>query len=129
MVAIFDPASYEPSWLSLPFVGAGLGLVVMSFYVVLMRGARLLRVAFLCACGASLGCTMGFVLVGSLTEEAAVANAILIYKLGMALLPAAAAAVFAFEVFLVGQLARFRLPVLIACLMALLQAAVMLTTS
>jgi serine phosphatase RsbU (regulator of sigma subunit) len=129
MVAIFDPASYEPSWLSLPFVGAALGLLAMSFYVALMRGARLLRAAFLCACGASLGCTMGFVLVGSLTEEAAAANAILIYKLALALLPVGAAAVFAFEVFLVGQLARYRVPVFIACVMALVQAAAMLTTN
>jgi serine phosphatase RsbU (regulator of sigma subunit) len=128
MVAIFDPASYEPSLLSLPFAGAALGLLAMSFYVVLMRGARLLRAAFLCACGATLACTAGFVLIGSLTEEAAASNAILLFKLSMAPLPAAAAAVFAFEVFLVGQLARYRLPVFIACVMALVQAAVMLTT-
>jgi serine phosphatase RsbU (regulator of sigma subunit) len=128
MVAIFDPASYEPSLLSLPFLGAALGLVVMSLYVVLMRGARLLRAAFLCASLATLGCTVGFVMVGSLTERVAAANAIVVYRLGMALLPLASGAVFAFEVFLVGQLARYRLLVILACGMGLVQGALMVTT-
>lgn len=118
MSAIFDPASYQPSWLSLPFLGAALGLLVMSLYVGLMRGARLLRAAFLGACLAVLGCTTGFVLVGSLAG-AQPELAELIYKLALGVLPVAGASVFAFEVSLVGQLARYRVPVIIAFAVAL----------
>jgi serine phosphatase RsbU (regulator of sigma subunit) len=130
MAAVFDPASYQLSLLSLPFLGAALGLLVISFYVALMRGARLLRVTFLCASLAAMTCTMGFVLVGSLRSSAPQAAEVaeLIYKLALALLPVAAVGVFAFEVSLVGQLARYRLLVVLACVMGLFQAAVVLTT-
>ena len=121
MAAIFDPASYQPSWLSLPFLVASLGLLVMALYVGFMRGARLLRAAFLGGCLAVLGCTTGFVLVASI--PIAPANEVLaelIYKLALAVLPVAGASVFAFEVSLVGQLARYRAPVIISFGLALI---------
>lgn len=128
MGALFDPASYQPSLLSLPFLGVALGLLAMSFYVALMRGARLLRAAFLCACAGALSCTLAFLVVGLLTPAAAAGSATLIYRLGLALLPLAAAGVLAFEVCLIGQLARYRLAVLAAAIMAVVQGALMVTT-
>lgn len=129
MAAIFDPASYQPSWLSLPFLVAALGLLVMSLYVGFMRGARLLRAAFLGGSLSVLGLTVGFVLVASIPIAPGNKElAELVYKLALAVLPVAGASVFAFEVALVGQLARYRVPVIIAFAIALILAVAVPTT-
>lgn len=125
MAVLFDPALYEPSVLSLPFLVVGFGILLILLYVVLLRGARLLRTLFLLAYAGVLSTTLGFVLVGSI-RDAAVAETI--YKLALALLPLSTASVFAFQAALVQRLARFWLLVLIAFGSALFHAVVMPAT-
>lgn len=125
MAVLFDPAIYEPSLLSLPFLVTGCGILLILLYVVLMRGARLLRTSFLFAYVGILTTTFGFALVGSI-RDAAVAETT--YKLALALLPLSSAAVLAFEVALVQRLARYWWLLVIAVVAAVGHAVVMPAT-
>ena len=126
MDAVVDPQNYRFSVLSLPFVLAALGLLSMSFYVVLMRGSHVLRASFLFLCGGLLPFMVCQALAGS-TRDAATATSL--YKLGLALAPTAATATLVFELALAQRLARYRVLIAVALTTSIIQAVITLTTS
>lgn len=105
MSGVFHLDSFQFDALSVPFLIATAAVLVTAIYVALMRGAPVLRGAFLLLCLSLLPFVSGYALVGS-TADPAVAESIL--RVSIALLPLASTGALLFEVALVHRLARHR---------------------
>lgn len=125
MVDILNPQSYQLHWLSLPYVVATIGLLIMALYTILVSGEQLLRASFLIVCAGLVPMAACYALVGSSVDPRVSTS---LYKLGLALVPTAAAGGFAFESVLAQQLRRNGWLIFTALTTSLLQAVPILAT-
>ncbi len=106
METVLRTDSYSFSMLSVPFLVAGVAVLLMSLYVIVMQGAPLLRGAFLLVCVGLLPFVAGGALVGSTTDARA---AVIIYRWTIALLPLAATGAMVFMLALSRRLRAHRI--------------------
>ncbi len=125
MDAVVDIDNYHFDLLGLPFATAAVGLFVVSIYLLLMRGAPLLRATCLVSCTGFSLVTGAYALASWSASPVAAAW---IYKFGLALMPTGAAAFLTFQILLTREIARYRKQVLIALISSLLQAPFILVT-
>jgi phosphoserine phosphatase RsbU/P len=125
MADILDPRNYELHWLSLPYFLAMIGILIMALYALVVSGEQLLRASFLTVCAGLLPMAACYALVGSTTDPRVASS---LYKIGLALVPTAAAGGFAFESVLAQQVNRNGWLIFIAMATSLVQAVPVLTT-
>ncbi len=125
MIDLLDVQNYRFQWLSLPYLAAAMGLMAMGLYVLVTKGALLLRASFLVVCAGLLPVMASYALAGSTLQPEV---ALSLYKFGLALVPTAAAGVLAFEAVLASKLDKYGWLIVVAFVISLLQAIPALTT-
>lgn len=111
MTGVLDLSSYHFDVLSVPFIAAGLAVLVVLTYVLFTNGAPILRGSLLIVCTGLLLFVIGYAAVGSTSEPEV---ALQIYRLSLSLLPMSAAGTLLFLLALANRAAHHRVLIAVA---------------